>query len=32
MEFSKEISLDKDSEKIANWADFIYELVNEKKK
>lgn len=31
MEFSKEISLDKDSEKIANWVDFIYELVNEKK-
>ena len=31
MELIKEISFDKDSEKIVNWTDFIYELVNEKK-
>lgn len=31
MQLIKEISFDKDSEKIVNWTDFIYELVNEKK-
>lgn len=31
MELIKEIVFDRDSEKIVNWADFIYELVKEKK-